>query len=191
MEWSSQWRSDRDVSVNARDTPSFDNKCDCNKLKLFVIRKPEDSPRHSTALKLVRHGLATRISPRMKFREPVLLLDPFAEKELSREDCSAKGIIVVDRSWNRLSVDKTIPAPRGKVIRRRLPPAKAGNPVNYAVPFKLSSAEALALALLILGCVKRGIDVLSLFKWGGTFLDLNRELILKMTLDHSNSSNNT
>ena len=51
----------------------------------------------------------------------------------------------------------------------------AGNPTNYAVRGKLSTAEALAAALFITGFATEAQRVLSLFKWGPTFLALNRE----------------
>ena len=39
----------------------------------------------------------------------------------------------------------------------------------------LSSAEAFAAALVILGHREQAEEVMSKFKWGQTFLDLNRE----------------
>ena len=40
---------------------------------------------------------------------------------------------------------------------------------------KLSTAEALAAALYILGLTDAAEDVLSVFKWGHSFITLNRE----------------
>ena len=58
---------------------------------------------------------------------------------------------------------------------RRLPALLAGNPTNYAVRGKLSTAEALAAALFITHFTTEAERILSLFKWGPTFLALNRE----------------
>ncbi len=58
---------------------------------------------------------------------------------------------------------------------RRLPALLAGNPTNYGVLGKLSTAEAFAAALFITGFESDSNRVLSLFKWGPTFLTLNRE----------------
>jgi pre-rRNA-processing protein TSR3 len=57
----------------------------------------------------------------------------------------------------------------------RLPTLLASNPVNYAKPHKLSSIEALAAGLYIMGFSERASQLLSLFKWGPTFLTLNHE----------------
>jgi pre-rRNA-processing protein TSR3 len=53
----------------------------------------------------------------------------------------------------------------------------AANPTNYAKLGKLSSAEALAGALYILGEKKLGTEIMNKFKWGHTFLELNFNLL--------------
>ena len=58
---------------------------------------------------------------------------------------------------------------------RRLPTLLASNPVNYAKLHKLSSVEALAAALYIMGFKNYAGRILASFKWGETFLTLNRE----------------
>jgi pre-rRNA-processing protein TSR3 len=47
--------------------------------------------------------------------------------------------------------------------------------VNYAKQSKLSSVEALAASLCILDFREKASHLLSLFKWGPTFLTLNAE----------------
>ena len=56
-----------------------------------------------------------------------------------------------------------------------MPILLAGNPVNFAKPTKLTTAEALAAALYIGGFKLESEDLLSIFKWGHNFFDLNRE----------------
>ena len=51
----------------------------------------------------------------------------------------------------------------------------AANPVNYAKQHKLSSVEALAAALMVMGFRESAARLLNLFKWGETFLTLNSE----------------
>jgi pre-rRNA-processing protein TSR3 len=53
----------------------------------------------------------------------------------------------------------------------------AGNPTNYAKLGKLSSAEALAGALYILGEQELAEKMMGKFKWGHTFLELNVGLL--------------
>jgi len=51
----------------------------------------------------------------------------------------------------------------------------AANPVNFGKPCKLSSVEALAGALYILGEKERAHVLLSKGNWGIRFLEVNRE----------------
>jgi pre-rRNA-processing protein TSR3 len=58
-----------------------------------------------------------------------------------------------------------------------MPALLAANPVNYSKLGKLSSAEALAGALFILGERDIAVEIMNKFKWGHTFLDLNLDLL--------------
>ena len=51
----------------------------------------------------------------------------------------------------------------------------AANPVNFGKPCKLSSIEALAAALYILGEKDRAASILSKVNWGIRFLEVNQE----------------
>jgi pre-rRNA-processing protein TSR3 len=62
-----------------------------------------------------------------------------------------------------------------KGYRRRLPLLLAANPINYGQIGKLSSLEALSAALYINSHIGQAERLLSLFKWGETFLTLNHE----------------
>jgi pre-rRNA-processing protein TSR3 len=83
-------------------------------------------------------------------------------------------VVVLDCSWNRLS---KFPRIKSGLRHRGLPFLLAANPTNFGKPQKLSSAEALAASLFILGESARAERLMSLFKWGGTFIDINRELL--------------
>jgi len=58
---------------------------------------------------------------------------------------------------------------------RRLPILLAGNPTNYGIAGRLSTAEAIAAALILTGFRKPAEVILSLFRWGETFLSLNQD----------------
>jgi pre-rRNA-processing protein TSR3 len=106
-----------------------------------------------------------------------LLLTPESERALSRADherAERHGLSVLDLSWKVTEKVGGFPAVP-KAVGRALPYLLAANPVNYGKPFVLSSAEALAAALVILGEAERGRELLSKFSWGEQFLTLNRE----------------
>jgi pre-rRNA-processing protein TSR3 len=64
-----------------------------------------------------------------------------------------------------------------KGTSRCLPILIAGNPVNYGKLTKLTTAEAIAAALYIAGFKKEAEDLMSIFTWGHTFLELNSMLL--------------
>ncbi len=51
----------------------------------------------------------------------------------------------------------------------------AANPVNFGKPCILSSVEALAVALFIIGEKGRAAEILSKVNWGVRFLEVNQE----------------
>jgi len=147
--------------------------------RIYVVRLKGDNPKLSTALKLVRLGLAIKTDPR-SLPKRTLVLDPTSRTVLSPKDRNAilnAGLTVIDASWNKGVEDIMHIAKKLSGVRRILPALKAGNPVNYGVISKLSSAEAIAAALFITGFKNKAIEILNKFKWGHTFLDLNREIL--------------
>jgi len=58
---------------------------------------------------------------------------------------------------------------------RALPFVIAVNPVNYGKPFKLTTLEAFAASLYILGEMAHASKILKIYNWGPQFLELNKE----------------
>ena len=146
------------------------------KIRLFVYHLGEDDPKKCTAIKLARFGLATLVKKYQKIPRGAVILDPFSEKSLSKEDlepAKKRGIVAVDCSWKRAEdCFKTV----SKIgSNRALPFLISTNPVNYGRPFKLSTLEAFAAALYILGEVEQAKELMRIYKWAPHFLELNKE----------------
>jgi len=146
-------------------------------VKILILTKYEDDPSKCTAERLIRRGLARRIVRIKEIPPLAIVLNPFARRILTpmdRSNVERAGIVAIDVSWKRGSEFLKY-VKRG--LQRMLPLLIAANPVNYGKPFRLSTAEALIAALYILGFQDEALSIASEFKWGKTFLDLNRALL--------------
>ncbi|MDV3294171.1 MAG: DUF367 family protein [Nitrososphaerales archaeon] len=121
---------------------------------------------------MIHMELARAVSRKFHASDSVLVLNPYAHRVLSPPDKGAKGILVVDCSWN-LAQETFFRKVGGK--HRMLPVLLAANPTNYAKAGMLSSVEALAATLYILGEVEEARRFLAIYKWGPTFETLNQE----------------
>jgi len=145
-------------------------------IRLLVYHTNEDDPKKCSAKKLQRFGYATLEKQLRKLPRHAVLLNPFAEKCFSPEDielCSKYGIIALDCSWK--TAEKTFHTLESTMSSRALPFLLAANPVNYGKPFQLSTLEALAAALYIIGETKHAQEILGIYTWGCRFLELNKE----------------
>ena len=141
-------------------------------MKINVLMFNQDDPKKCTAAKLVRFGLAKKIT---SLNSKTVLLHPFsANTLLSSEKTKFHSVTAVDCSWNK--AEKMFEK-KYSGIPRKLPPLLAGNPVNYSKINKLTTVEALASAAFILGNEKLCSDLLAKFNWGHTFLELNENLL--------------
>ena len=141
-------------------------------MRVNVLMYNQDDPKKCTAAKLVRFNLAKKVT---NISKNTLTLDPFADHTLLNSDkTNIKSITGIDCSWNL--ADQTFIKKFGG-ISRRLPYLLAGNSVNFSKLGKLTTVEAIAASLYLLGFEDQSVDLLSKFKWGHTFLDLNRNLL--------------
>ena len=132
----------------------------------------QDDPKKCSAAKIVKFKLATSVRTT---KPNTLLLDPFAEKTLLRSDASlVNSITGIDCSWELAGKTFT---KKFSGIARKLPPLLAGNPVNYSKLNKLTTVEAIAGAVFIMGFESLAHELLDKFKWGHTFYVLNRDLL--------------
>ena len=80
------------------------------------------------------------------------------------------ALVGLDCSWAQ--IDDSVQ----QVMRRTRPKGKnaaiitQANPVNWGKPSKLSTAEALAASLYLIGNEEQARDLMSAFNWGEQFL---------------------
>jgi len=145
-------------------------------MRLIVYHADEDDPRKCSARKLAKFGFVRLETNIRKIPKDGVLLNPFADKSLSREDKNIAlkhGLVAVDCSWK--NAENNFEYLDKKCKSRALPFVIAVNPVNYGKPFKLTTLEAFASALYILGDVEKSEEILNLYKWGPHFIKLNKK----------------
>jgi pre-rRNA-processing protein TSR3 len=132
----------------------------------------QDDPRKCSAAKLVKFGLA---KPVTRTASRTLILNPSSKKTLLKSDKKfVNSITGIDCSWNLVTSAFKKPFIG---ISRKLPPLLAGNPMNYSKLNKLSTVEALAAAVYILGEYDLTHKKKQKFKWGHTFFELNKNIL--------------
>jgi pre-rRNA-processing protein TSR3 len=141
-------------------------------MNVFVIDYGQDDPAKCTAKKMAHMGLATEVNRKFHASNTTIVLNPFAGTLLSPLDVGCKSILAIDCSWN-LAQEVFFRKIGGK--HRRLPALLAANPTNYSRLGILSSVEAVAATLFILGEGEDAEKYLALYKWGPTFRTLNSE----------------
>ena len=145
-------------------------------IRLFVYHLNQDDPKKCSALKLKKLGYATVEKNFRRLPRGALVLSPFSKKSLSKEDliiAENKGIIAVDCSWKQAENCFFKLEKLGE--SRALPFLLASNPINYGKPFKLTTLEAFAAALYILGETDYAEKIMNIYKWGPHFLELNKQ----------------
>ncbi|HEX6067799.1 MAG TPA: DUF367 family protein [Nitrososphaera sp.] len=143
------------------------------KPQVYMMR--QDDPSKCTAAKLAKFRIA---EPVRFIKKDTIVLSPFSDTLLTRNDSNiADAVCAIDCSWERADEVAKHQRVFSSGIGRRLPAMLAANPVNYAKLGKLSSAEALAGAMYILGDKQTAAEILNKFKWGHTFLELNADLL--------------
>ena len=140
-------------------------------IPLLAYRDNSCDPKKCTVKKLERAGLIRIVTRIAAIPRNTLLLDPTAEQALSPADRHARSITALDCSWEVLDTG----AVSSWRIRRALPFLVAANPVNFGRPCMLSSVEALAATLVILGEPEQAREILGKVSWGIRFLEVNAE----------------
>jgi pre-rRNA-processing protein TSR3 len=146
-------------------------------LRINIYLAAQCDPKKCTGLRLKRRGLA-RIVTKIRFLpKRAIVLNPFSEIAFSPADkqrIEEFGLVALDCSWEHAT---KVLSGHVKGTSRCLPILIAGNPVNFGKATKLTTAEAIAAALYIAGFKQKATELLSIFTWGHTFLELNSRLL--------------
>jgi pre-rRNA-processing protein TSR3 len=145
-------------------------------IRLLVYHTNDDDPKKCSAKKMNKFGFAEIVKNLRKLPTKAVVLSPFSKKSISREDkftVEKFGLIAVDCSWK--NAERIFEKISNNRITRSLPFLVAANPVNYGKVLKLSTIESFSAALYIMGFTDQAKSILSIYKWGPHFLELNKE----------------
>jgi pre-rRNA-processing protein TSR3 len=145
-------------------------------IPVFICNFLTCNPKLCTAVRVLKFKKAEEISVK-HIKTNSIVLSPFSNTALSPEDrekAKKFGIIGVDCSWNDIEGGRKA-LERG--CGRALPFLVATNPTNYGDPLKLSTLEAIASALYILGAKEQSKEILDLVSWGEEFMKINGEYL--------------
>ena len=146
-------------------------------LRVTIYHANQCDPKRCTGLKLKRHGLARIVNKTRFLPKRAIVLNPFSVIAFSpadRKRVEDFGLAALDCSWEHA---EKVMQKHVKGTSRCLPILIAGNPVNFGKATKLTTAEALAAALYIAGFKQEAVELLSIFTWGHTFLELNQVML--------------
>lgn len=144
-------------------------------LKLFAYEMHQDDPKKCTSNRLSHRGLVKTILHASAIPRNAIVLNPYSEVTIFSGDrgiIEQGGLVVIDCSWKRA---EEVFSKRFQGTSRRLPILLAANPVNYGHASDLSSVEALAAALYIVGLKDEAERLVKVYKWGPVFIALNKE----------------
>ena len=148
-------------------------------IPLHAIWLEQDDPKKNTVVRASRHNKLTLHKQIRRLPKRGIILEPLCGKVLGPEDhdliINGGSIVGLDCSWEQIepSVEKVMRTTRLKP--RMLPLLLAANPVNWGKPFKMTTAEAIAASLYLVGREEQARDLLSSFRWGEQFFKLNDE----------------
>ena len=147
---------------------------------IHAIWLAQDDPKKNTAVKLSKRGTLRLHERFTKLPRKGIILEPLCGKVLGPEDHSIileenGSLVGLDCSWAQIEDSVKQVMKRTRLKARMLPLLLAANPVNWGKPSKLTTAEALAASLYLIGNEKQARDLLSAFNWGVQFFVLNKE----------------
>ena len=158
--------------------PGSDTLEEGESVRVVVLHAEPCNPKRCSARRLARFGMIEAVDRLGRLPKKAILLDPFAKKALSPEDteqATNRGVCILDCSWEHAENTFKNAKRIARLTSRSLPFLLAANPINYGKPWRLSSLEAAAAALVILGDTDHARRLAAVTNWGTTFMQLNAE----------------
>ena len=148
-------------------------------VSVHAIWLAQDDPRKNTAVLAAKRGdlklhKKIKTAPRRG-----IILEPLCGKVFGPEDhqllLNGGALVGLDCSWAHIESSVEEVMRRTRLLPRMLPLLLAANPVNWGKPGRLTTAEALATVLYLMGREAQASQVLGAFRWGERFFELNQE----------------
>ena len=140
----------------------------------------QDDPKKNTAVLASKRG-DMRLHKSIKtLPKKGIILEPLCGKVFEPEDHSllkeqGGALVGLDCSWAHIETSVEAVMKRTRLQPRMLPLLLAANPVNWGKPGRLTTAEAMAAVLYLLGRREQAEQLLGSFRWGQRFFELNKE----------------
>lgn len=147
------------------------------RVRLVELLEDQCDPDKCTGRKLIRRGLAAGVRRHADLPRGGVVLDPRSQVAFSPADSGAahrRGVVALDCSWKRVEATYRKYDFDAVGPRRALPYMLAANPVHFGQAMELSTLEAFAAALFIVGEPGQAQELLGSYTWGDQFLFLNR-----------------
>lgn len=150
------------------------------KIPVHAIWLAQDDPKKNTAVRLSRRGDLTLHEKFNHLPRRGIILEPLCGKVLGPEDHQillkeGGALVGLDCSWAQIEDSVSKVMKKTKLKGRMLPLLLAANPVNWGKPGKMTTAEALAASLYLIGKEEQARKLLGAFRWGEQFFILNKE----------------
>lgn len=140
----------------------------------------QDDPKKNTAVLSSKRGDITLHKRVNTLPKKGIILEPLCGKIFGPEDHNLithqnGSLVGLDCSWKQIESSVEQVMRRTRLKPRMLPLFLAANPVNWGKPGKLTTIEALAAATYLTGNREQASKLLSGFRWGERFIELNYE----------------
>jgi len=149
------------------------------KVSVHAVWLAQDDPKKNTAVLASKRG-DLRLHKRLNtLPKRGIILEPLCGKVFGPEDhqllLKGGSLVGLDCSWAHIEESVLQVMQKTRLQPRMLPLLLAANPVNWGKPGRLTTAEALATVLYLIGEREQARQVLGAFRWGERFFELNKE----------------